>query len=311
MRKTYHICLSSHDEVLFRNEADLNYGFNCLALAALETDSRLLADGFPTTHFHGLLQTDNPAEAMRRYRFAYARRFNNRYKRRGRLAEKHAFTLLVDGFHHTMSALNYVNRQGLHHGLSPAAFGYPHCSANVFFAKDLGKQQNMPMMPDSQRYKYLPKGVSLPSDYRMDASGLLLREDIIDVALVESYYVTPRSFLYQMNRIGDEMSQKEQKEEASSSPIITLDLIEQGTPDMDINQLLRNENGRHDPNLISDLELCSLIDDTLLPKYCNGITLYEASLSQRAFLYDLIWKNLWRARHKRTYEAQLRRCLCL
>ena len=42
MRKTYHVSLSSHDEVLFRNEADLIRGFNCLALATLETDSRLL-----------------------------------------------------------------------------------------------------------------------------------------------------------------------------------------------------------------------------------------------------------------------------
>ena len=114
-----------------------------------------------------------------------------------------------------------------------------------------------------------------------------------------------------MNRLGDEMLLKEQREEESSSPLITLDLIEQGTPDFDIGQLLQNEKGKFDPTLISDLELCALIDETCLPKYCNGVTIYETSLSQREFLYDLIRRNLWRARHKRTYEAQLRRCLCL
>lgn len=45
MRKTVHLCLSSHDEVLFRNEADLIAGFNCFAVATLTTESRALAEG--------------------------------------------------------------------------------------------------------------------------------------------------------------------------------------------------------------------------------------------------------------------------
>lgn len=311
MRKTYHISLSSHNEVLFRNEADLIRGFNCLAMAILETDSRLLSDGFMTTHLHCLLQTDSPKEAMRRYRLAYTRYFNARNKRLGRLAEKFCFILPVEGFHHTMAALNYVNRQGLHHGLAPTPFGYPYGSSNVFFPKQLGKVQSLVLMPDSHRYKYLPRNADIPTSYRMDGSGLLLREDIIDVTTVESYYGTARNYLYQMNRIGDEMLQKEQKEENSSLPVITLELIEQGTPDLNISQLLRNENGKHDLVWITDLELCHLIDETCLPKYCNVSTIYETTRSQREFLHDLIWRNLWKARKKKTCEAQLRRCLCL
>ena len=311
MRKTFHISLSSHDEVLFRSEADLIRGFNGLALSVLETDSRLLADGFPTTHFHGLIQTDNPAEVMARARSSYARYFNAKYKRRGRLAERQGFLLEVDGYHHTLAALNYVNRQGLHHGLSPTPFGYRHCSANAFFAKQLGKLAPSDLMPDDLRYKYLPKGVHLPSVYRMDATGLLLREDVLDVAQVESVYVTPRNYLFQMNKVGDEMSLKQQQEESSSSPLITLELIEQGTPNLDISQLLRNETGKHDPIWISDLELCQLIDESCLPKYCKVESIYEATVSQRAFLYDLIQNGLWKSRHKRTTDAQLQRCLCL
>ena len=311
MRKTFHISLSSHDEVLFRSEADLIRGFNGLALAVLETDSRLLADGFPTTHFHGVIQADSPDEVMARARYAYARYFNAKYKRRGRLAERQGFILEVDGYHHTLAALNYVNRQGLHHGLSPTPFGYLHCSSNAFFAKQLGKMAHRDLMPNDQRYKYIPKGVHLPPEYRMDASGLLLREDILDVSQVESVYVTPRNYLFQMNKVGDEMSLKQQQEEASSSPLITLELIEQGTPNLDIAQLLRNETGKHDPIWISDLDLCQIIDESCLPKYCKVESIYEATVSQRAFLYDLLQKGLWRTSHKRTTDAQLRRCLCL
>ena len=311
MRKTFHISLSSPDEVLFRCEADLIRGFNGLALASLETDSRLLADGFPSTHYHSLVQADDPAEVMARSRYSYSRYFNAKYKRRGRLADKRCFILEVEGYYHTLAALNYVNRQGLHHGISPTPFGYPYCSANVFFSKQLGKQVPVALMPDAQRYKYIPKGVHLPAKYRMAASGQLLREDILDVSQVESIYVTPRNYLYQMNKIGDELSLKNQRDEPSNTPIITLELIEHGTPNLDIEQLLRNESGKHDPIWIADLELCHIIDDICLPKYFQIESIYEASISERAFLYDMIWKNLWKTHRKRTTDAQLRRCLCL
>ena len=311
MKKIYHLCLSSHDEVLFRSESDLNRGFNALALASLSTDSILLADGLLTTHLHLLIQTENPSEVLHRMRYSYARFFNTKYKRKGRLGEKKPFGLVIEGFHHTLAALNYVNRQGLHHGLAPTPFGYPHCSANVYFRKQLGKDDSRPLMPKNQRYKYLPEGVSLPDRYRMDASGQLLREDIIDTALVESYYGTPRNYLFQMNRIGDEVSRREQREEKSATPIITLELIEQNVQGQDLEQLLRNESGRLDPKMISDLELCELIDNVLLPKYYRATTICEVSVSQRADLYDRLWRGLWASCHKRTTDAQLRRCLCL
>ena len=138
MRKMCHLCLSSHDEVMYRSEADLIIGFNCLAIAVLETESRLLAEGFLSTHNHSLVQTDNEKELAFRSRYAYSRYFNTKYKRRGRLGEKEFFILDIEGLHHTLAALNYVNRQGLHHGLATTPFEYLHCSANAFFRKELG-----------------------------------------------------------------------------------------------------------------------------------------------------------------------------
>ena len=64
MRKIYHICLSSHDEVLFRCERDYVIGFNCLAEAAFYTGSKLLADGFMSTHWHTIVQTDFDARQL-------------------------------------------------------------------------------------------------------------------------------------------------------------------------------------------------------------------------------------------------------
>ena len=133
MRKTVHLCLSSHKEIMYRDEEDLIMGFNCLAFAVLETETRLLGEGFMTTHNHKLVQTDNVVALSQKDRYAYSRFFNAKYSRSGRLGEKYVFEVEVTGIHHTTVALNYVLRQGLHHGLAATPFGYPHCSVNSFF----------------------------------------------------------------------------------------------------------------------------------------------------------------------------------
>lgn len=296
---------------MFRSDADLIRGFNSLAVAVLETDSRLLCEGFMSTHFHGLLQTDDSSEVMRRARYAYARYFNSKYRRSGRLGEKHHFSLIIGGFHHTLAALNYVNRQGVHHGLSQTPFGYRHCSARTFFRQDLGVPDPVLLMKADQRYKYLPKGLSLPVAYRMDTSGLLLREDILDTSQVEAMYVSPRNFLYQMNKVGDEMSMRDQEQEKSSTRTITMDVIEPGFSPDEIGQFLRNEKGRFNPAFITDIELCQLIDGTCLPKFHGSSTLYDLSRSQRAKLGEYLWKDLWALTKKRTTDVQLKRCLAL
>ena len=70
MKKIYHLCLSSHREVLFRNEEDFTIGFNYLAEAAFYTESRLLADGFMSTHWHNIVRTEVPDELTARFRYA-------------------------------------------------------------------------------------------------------------------------------------------------------------------------------------------------------------------------------------------------
>lgn len=311
MKQTYHISLSSHDEVMFRSESDLVMGFNCLAMGVLETDSSLLAEGFLSTHIHAMPMTGWPDELLRRFRYAYTRYFNAKYHRRGRLGQRTPFVTEVEGFYHRLTVINYLNRQGLHHGIAPTPFAYKHCSSNSFFKDALGKGEDPALLPQEQRYKYLPGRGPLPLQYRMDASGMIMREDILEVALVESMYGTPRNYLYQMNRVGDEIYREDQKAEESRSPLITLELIEKGIPELDVAQLLRNENGKHNPVNITDIELCELIDKHYLPMFSKAETIYEASVSDRIRMCRCISGDLWATRHKRSTEAQLKRCLIL
>lgn len=73
MKKIYHLCLSSLREVLFRNEEDFIIGFNYLAEAAFYTESRLLADGFMSTHWHNIVRTEVPDELTASFRYAIDR----------------------------------------------------------------------------------------------------------------------------------------------------------------------------------------------------------------------------------------------
>ena len=322
MRKTVHLCLSSHSEVMYRNEADLVMGFNCLALAILETDSRLLGEGFMTTHNHKLVQTDSPKELSRRDRYAYSRYFNSKYKRSGRLGEREVFSLEVEGALHTMNALNYVLRQGLHHGLSATPFGYAYCSANAFFRKDLGKDILPVLISPKRRNNFLPQHTRLSEDYRIAANGQILREDIIDTSYVEQIYISPKNYLFQMNRISDEKVVREQMEE-NLLPPVTLDVIETGVSAFDIKAALINEMGRIDRHRLTDLKLCHIIDDVYLPRCMNngsGVSIYELSDTKRAELGNKIWADAYKmseypARQPffghRPTKAQLMRCLAL
>ena len=331
MRKTYHLCLSSHDEVMFRSEADLIMGFNSLACAVLFTESRALGEGFLTTHHHLGVQTDNHKELFYRFRNAYSRYFNTKYHRKGRLGERKYFSLEINGLHHTMTMLNYVIRQGLHHGLSETPVGYPHCSANAFYREALGKADAPVLIDAGKRHLYLPSNISVPPLYRMNASGLLLREDILDTAYVEEIYITPRNFLFQMNKLTDEKDLLDQQKE-NETPPVTMSAIESGIPEFDLHQALINEQGRVNHSRMTDLELCRVIDDVLVPRYCRGSrekTIYDLPRKIRARLGEALWQensHISKGRFihpgflvrssgylggKTVTEQQLRRCLCL
>ena len=319
MRKTVHLCLSSHDEVMYRSEEDLVFGFNCLALAVLETESRLLAEGFMTTHNHKLVQTDCSDELVRKERYAYTRYFNSKYKRKGRLGEKKPFLLDVEGVFHTQTAANYVIKQGLHHGLASTPFEYAHCSANAFFRNELGKSFTPELLPECSRYNYLPHCCKLPVQYRMASNGLILREDIIDTAYVEEIYITPRNYLYQMNRLTDERMVSEQVKE-NGLPPVTLERIEKGVQGFDVRSALIFEQGRVDRKVLSDIELCRIIDESYLPRFLENGTIYDLPAEKRQSLGNTLWTDCKHAfdryrtsplSGRKTDAGQIRRCLAI
>lgn len=323
MKETYHLCLSSHDEVMFRSEQDLIIGFNYLAYSALETDSILLADGFLSTHHHEVAVTDNPAYLAKRNRYAYTRYFNAKYHRKGSLGERAYFILKVEGLYHTQALMNYVIRQGLHHGIASTPFEYPHCSANAYFRKELGKDYRPVLIDDRNRHSFIPYNTHLPLKYRMAKNGLILREDIEDTGYVEHVYVSARNFLFQMNRISDGKDIQEQEKE-NSTPAITLASVEKGVPAFDPSKALIYEQGRVNRNRMTDIQLCTIIDNLILPSryFRTGeeSSVYLLPERKRADIANSLLQESRAVQYlkcdsvfseKTVTEDQIRRCLCL
>lgn len=272
MKKTYHLCLSGGDEVLFRQEEDYVRGINCLCLATHSTGSSLLAYAFMSNHAHIAVRTEDPDKLMKAFRYPYNRYFNSKYGRRGRIGEDRFFCIEVNGLFHLLTAISYILRNPLHHGVSATPFGYRYSSISALFRTELGHIEKSDLMPEKWHYLYLPFEHKLPAGFKMDRTGLILPESVIDVVDIEHQFSTARTFLYYMNRISGEKWEKEQLNDNTDAPPVTLDIIEKGVRCQDIKVLLNNEHGRANYNSISDIQLCREIDAAV-----SGGSIYKTS----------------------------------
>ena len=304
MKKVFHLCHSSKEEVLFRNHDDYNWGFNSYALALYKTESCSLADAHMSDHRHLISQTDSPEKMMRINRLSYTRHMNTKYGRRGPLGESECFITELDGLYRLITALTYTMRNALHHGIAPTPFAYPHSSANIIFRDELGKHPDAELLSERNYHAHVGRNVEIPNDFKMDKSGLFLRENITAVKQVELLYGTPKSFLYYMNRPSDDKWLDEQRSESSHSPLITMELIEQGVLLTDPGYFHTNEKGRQNYGQMSDIDLCEVIDSLVVNQY-KSKSVYTLLYSHKQELYHMI-RELYHVN-----EMKARRCLAM
>ena len=304
MKRTYHLCLSAGEEVMFRDREDFNRGFNCFALALYKTDSTGLVESFMTNHTHQMIESRNPAGFMHCFRQPYSKYFNCKYGRKGMLGEERHFALEIRGLYHKIAAVTYTLRNPLHHGIAPIPYAYPFCSVNAIFQKEMGKHPCDKLLPEKAYYRYIGKRAEYPSHYKMSKEGVFLRESVLDIVQIENLFVTPRNFDYHMGRKTSEDWYKEQEKDKSDSPTIRLETIEKGINLQSVERMLIHESGRSDYDKMADMELCRIIDNEILPDHGRK-SVYELSMSEKTRLADYLY---------RTYhlgEAQIRRCLAM
>lgn len=289
---------------MFRDLEDYNRGFNCFAIALYKTNSTGLVESFMSTHMHLLVQTNSPKDFMMCLRMLYTMYFNKKYGRYGRLGEKLHFTMEVVGYHHMLAAMSYILRNALHHGVAPIPYAYPHCSANAIFMREMGKRPEENLLPQKSYYKYLGRAAEYPDSYKMNESGVFLRESVLDIPQVENLFVSPRMFNYYMSRKSSEEWETEQSKDQNNSPLINIQTIERGVSTDPVEKLLVYENGKADYRKLSDMDLCTEIDRTILPKY-GKTSVYHLSSSEKTLIANHIHNSL------HLNVAQIRRCLAM
>lgn len=299
--KNFHFCISGGDEIIFRSEEDYIRGYNTLALAAAETGAQLAADAIMSTHIHVCVRTDDVKGLIHRFWKSYTRYFNSKYGRQGKLGE-HPFIVEIDGFYRWLTAICYVLRNPVHHGVAPTPFAYRHCSASSLFRKETGREDRTDILPRKSYYKYLPKGSICPEGLVMDSTGLILRETAMDINEVEHIFGTPRSFLFYMNRLSGEEWRREQEKDQSSQPPVTLEMMEGAASFQSLSEMLSNEHGRFDYRALKDMEVCTIIDRDILPS-AGYASVYELSANEKQRLVNLLFADY------RIPQRQARRCL--
>ena len=275
MKKTFHLCLSGKNEVLFRRDSDFIRAVNCLYFAGLKTSTTILAYVFMSNHVHICVRTESARKFMKAFMYPYNRYFNNKYHRKGKLGEDKFYELEIEGLHHLLTAIAYILRNPLHHAVCATPFGYRYSSISALFKNEMGRFDSTALMPKRSQHKFLPDGAKLPDGILMDCNGMILPECIVDVADIQHQFSTPRTFLYYMNRLSGETWEKEQLQDNNSRPPITLSDIEICAPHMDIKSLLANEHGRANYHRLSDTEICVLIDTSTKERTIYDLTSQE------------------------------------
>lgn len=273
MKRTYHLCWSGGDEILFRTQEDYIHGIICLCIACHEKDVHLMAYCFMSNHVHLCVRGENINDCTKAFRYSYTRYFNAKYQRRGSLGERKFFSQEINGLMHLLTAISYILRNPVHHGICSTPFEYEFSSVSAAFSKELGHLNWYIDLKNKIPFYQIPSHHKIPSHIRASSNGRILPESIVDVADLEHQFSTVRTYLYFMNRLSGEEWEKEQVKDNNGVEPIRIEDIERGIKGISMHQLLANENGRIRSDKIKDIQLCEIIDKTI-EQYYEGKSIY-------------------------------------
>lgn len=281
MTDIYHICMTAHNEVLFRSPDDFRDITNLIAYKAYTDGVHILVDALMSNHMHFVVYSDNPEKFALSLRLSITKHFNIKHHRSGRLFDRKVFICALAGPRHITMAVNYVLKNPVHHGQAYTPYSYANCTANYLFTDDRGVK--LPELTNDRTFirRFFPKNAKIPSDFKLDRDGMISRSSFEEIKMVESFFLTPNYFIYNMNRKTSDDWVKEQEQDGGNQPPVTLELIENGVKIDSLKKMLSNENTvstQRQQN--TDMAVCQLIDNKLLFRY-NSSSIYTLDIEKR------------------------------
>lgn len=247
-----HICIKSETEVMHREEDDYRCGISKMALVASRTGTIIYAYAFMSTHIHIVAETRNVSRFVSNFKNAYTRWFNHKYCRVGRLGEKRCHIEYLDNPNRALRAINYVLRNPVHHLVCDTALGYEFCSARYVFQGTICRGDATVSRRTS---RYYPSRHPLPGNMYLNEQGMISPECFLDRATVERIYISPRKFLFHINR----PSFRDLAEDGER-PLSIGDI----EPGANLEEIRKNEMERSVKGNTTDIDVCRIIDKEIL-----------------------------------------------
>lgn len=289
-----HICIKSEKEVMHRDEDDYRCGISKMALAAYRTQTIIYAYALMSTHIHIVLETRNCSKFISCFRNGYTKWFNSKYKRDGRLGEKSFHTEYLGTFNRTLSAINYVLRNPVHHLVTDTALGYEFCSARYVFVGQVCPGEATSRYRMSRYYSH---NIALPKSMTLNEKGMISPLSFLDIKAVERIYATPKNFLFHINR--PSYADLEKSAGTNGEKVLSICDIE---PTMSLEEIQNNERKRSVQGLTTDIDVCRIIDKEIL----SVRTYAQLTQQEKKMLADRLFRKF-----KYLSKKQIARCVGL
>ena len=273
-----HLTFSSVSEVMFRDHEDYVRGINDLVLASMKAEAVILAYSLMSNHVHCCIQMrGNPYGLFRTFRISYGRYFSANYRRKGYICSKDDVSIVeIDGYQHCLTAISYCLRNPLHQGVTSSCLNYAYSSALAYFREGLGIGP-FPVTLKVCPRRLAPANFPKPASLRFEEDGRASLDTSVDYKQVEMLFQTHNEFIYNMVIRRSGKKWREQQSLEPGSPV-TLELLE--SHHYMVEELEKNERRNMKVSDTSDIFLCEVIDNELLPMY-DVKSVYQLSMHQQ------------------------------
>lgn len=200
MKKYYHISSRGLEKgLIFSCDEDFISGVNDIAICLLKFDVKIVCYCLMSNHFHFILYGAEQA----------CREFVNEYKRRCGIRmrnskmEVNALSNLqlsineISDAEYLENAIAYVLRNPLAARINIMPYHYMWSSAGIYFKGETpagGTPVND--LSERKRNRMLRTKLSLPDDYRVNESGMILPESFVDPKLAEAIFRHPSILMF-------------------------------------------------------------------------------------------------------------------
>ncbi len=303
MKRLMHLCFTSKHEVLCRCARDYKMMISRIAQSAVYNDTSVLAYAVMSNHVHLVVQTEEESAFIKTLRSSYTQSFNDRYKRSGKLGDPKFYRLELEGIQHQQDAITYVLQNPWHHKVVENPFDYPYSSMNLYYRRNHLEQPFQTSEIDKNK-RLLNRNVNINAKVEYGTSGMIAPDTFVQIRMVENIFGPYTSFHMLTHRKNYKEWKDRQQQENSAFPIVNLRSVEPLLAKEHIQSIEENPYRWRKGQNVTDMDLCRIIDEELLPRYkCETYTQLQA-LDKKSIISALLARFPYKVS-----EEQILRCL--